>query len=60
VTVNIGGIQVPAAFAGLSPGFVGLYQVNIQVPSGVQPGDAVPLVITQAGVNSNTVTVAVR
>jgi uncharacterized protein (TIGR03437 family) len=34
--------------------------VNIQVPSGVQPGDAVPLVITQAGVNSNTVTVAVR
>jgi len=60
VTVSIGGIQVPAAFAGLSPGFVGLYQVNIQVPSGVQPGDAVPLVITQAGVNSNTVTVAVR
>ena len=60
VTVSIGGIQVPAAFAGLSPGFVGLYQVNIPVPSGVQPGDAVPLVITQAGVNSNTVTVAVR
>lgn len=60
VTVSIGGIQVPAAFAGLSPGFVGLYQVNIQVPSGVQPGDAVPLVMTQAGVNSNTVTVAVR
>jgi uncharacterized protein (TIGR03437 family) len=60
VTVSIGGIQVPAAFAGLSPGFVGLYQVNVQVPSGVQPGDAVALVITQAGVNSNTVTVAVR
>lgn len=60
VTVNIGGIQVPAAFAGLSPGFVGLYQVNIPVPSEVQPGDAVPLIITQTGVNSNTVTVAVR
>jgi len=60
VTVSIGGIQVPAAFAGLSPGFVGLYQVNIPVPSGVQPGDAVPLIITQGGVNSNTVTVAVR
>jgi uncharacterized protein (TIGR03437 family) len=60
VTVSIGGIPVPAAFAGLSPGFVGLYQVNIQVPSGVQPGDAVPLIITQAGVSSNTVTVAVR
>jgi uncharacterized protein (TIGR03437 family) len=60
VTVNIGGIQVLPTFAGLSPGFVGLYQVNIQVPSGVQPGDAVPLFITQGGVNSNTVTVAVR
>ena len=60
VTVNIGGIQVPAAFAGLSPGFVGLYQVNIQVPNGVQPDDAVPLIITQGGVDSNTVTVAVR
>ena len=60
VTVSIGGIQVTPTFAGLSPGYVGLYQVNVQVPSGVEPGDAVPLVITQGGVNSNTVTVAVR
>jgi len=59
VTVTVGGVQVPAAFAGLSPGFVGLYQVNIQVPSSVQPGNTVQLLLTQGGVNSNTVTIAV-
>lgn len=59
VTVTIGGVTVPADFAGLSPGFVGLYQVNIPVPAGVLPGSAVQLFLTQGGVTSNTVTIAV-
>jgi len=59
-TATVGGINAPVQFAGLAPGFVGLYQVNIQIPTGVPAGDAVPLVITQSGVASNTVTIAVR
>jgi uncharacterized protein (TIGR03437 family) len=40
VTVTIGGKQA-TVFGGnafLAPGFVGLYQINIQVPSGLSPG----------------------
>ena len=60
-TVTIGGI--PAAtpsFSGLAPGYVGLYQVNVQVPAGVAAGSAVPVVISMNGVNSNTATIAVQ
>ena len=38
---------------------VGLYQLNVQVPAGVEPGDAVEVVITVNGNVSNTVTIAV-
>jgi len=58
-TVTIGGITTNAAFSGLAPGFAGLYQVDVQVPQGVSPGDAVPLLITVGGTQSNTVTIAV-
>ena len=58
--VQIGGQNAAVDFAGLAPGFVGLYQVNVIVPVGVQPGAAVSLVLRADGVPSNTVTVAVR
>lgn len=57
--VSIGGVAVPAAFSGLAPGFVGLYQVNVQVPASVASGSAVPVVVSIGGVNSNTATIAV-
>ena len=60
VTATLGGLSAPVTFAGLAPGFVGLYQVNVKVPEGVAAGDAVSLVITQAEVSSNTVTIAVE
>jgi len=60
VTVTIAGKAAAVEFAGLTPGLVGLYQVNARVPEGVAAGSAVPLVITQNGVPSNTVTIAVR
>jgi uncharacterized protein (TIGR03437 family) len=37
-TVFFGATPVRAAYAGLAPGFVGLYQVNAQVPDGLTPG----------------------
>ncbi len=58
-TATIGGVNAPVQFAGLTPGFIGLYQVNVQIPPGVAPG-AVPLVLTQGGVSSNTVTIGVK
>jgi len=59
-SVTIGGVAAEVQFAGLTPGLVGLYQVNARIPGGVATGSAVPLVITQNGVPSNTVTFAVR
>lgn len=32
-TVRLAGRSVPVTYAGLAPGFVGLYQVNVQVPA---------------------------
>jgi uncharacterized protein (TIGR03437 family) len=59
-TVTIGGIPVTnILYSGLAPGLVGLYQLNVQVPAGVAPGDAVEVVITVNGNASNTVTIAV-
>jgi uncharacterized protein (TIGR03437 family) len=60
VKVTIGGVDAAVEFAGLAPGFVGLYQVNARVPAGVTVGNAVALVLTQNGVPSNTVTIAVK
>jgi uncharacterized protein (TIGR03437 family) len=60
VSVTIGGQPATVQFAGLTPGYAGLYQVNVQIPSGITPGSSVPLVISQDGVPGNTVTLAVR
>jgi len=47
-------------FSGLAPGYIGLYQVNVQVPPNSPTGDAVPLILSIGGVMSNTVTIAVQ
>lgn len=60
VTVTIGGVPVTPSFAGLAPGWVGLYQVNVQVPSNAPVGDAVPVALSVGGVASNQVTIAVQ
>ena len=58
--VNIPGTAASVQFAGLTPGEVGLYQVNAQVPQGTVKGPSVPLTISMGGVVSNTVTIAVK
>ena len=60
VTVTIGGQLAPVSFSGLTPGSVGLYQINAMVPSGIATGDAVPVIVTVAGQTSPPVTIAVR
>jgi uncharacterized protein (TIGR03437 family) len=59
-TVMIGDAQANVTFSGLSPGFVGLYQVNLQIPPNAPSGDAVPVVLTISGVTSNTATIAIQ
>ena len=58
-TVTIGGVSGTVIFSGLAPGFVGLYQINVQVPPGAPTGPSVPMVLTIGGVPSNTATIAV-
>jgi uncharacterized protein (TIGR03437 family) len=60
VTVTIGGVPVTPSFAGLAPGWVGLYQVNVQVPSGITAGTTVPVVVSINGASSPPVTVAIQ
>ena len=55
VTATIGGMDAPVGFAGLTPGFVGLEQVNLTIPD-LPPGEY-PLVITAGGAASNMVLV---
>ncbi len=59
-SVTIDGVPATVTFSGLAPGFVGLYQVNVEVPQEVSPGPALPLILTINGVPSNTVTIAVE
>lgn len=58
--VTIGGMTTRVSFAGLTPGFVGLYQVNVEVPPGAPSGAAVAVALTVGGISSNTATVAIQ
>jgi uncharacterized protein (TIGR03437 family) len=60
VTVVLNGAAFPATFAGLTPGFTGLYQVNVVFPSNTPPGLGLSLTLSQAGQLSNGVTVALQ
>ncbi len=57
--VTVDGNPAAVKFSGAAPGFVGLNQINIQVPSGTRTGSDIPVVLTIANKTSNTVTIAV-
>jgi uncharacterized protein (TIGR03437 family) len=58
--VTIGGVPATVTFAGVAPGFVGLYQVNVQVAPGTPAGSEQALQIRMNGIPGNAVTVAVQ
>lgn len=60
IIVTIGGVDAVVAFAGLTPGSAGLYQINAVIPQKVPGGEQVPVVINVAGVQSPAVTIAVQ
>jgi uncharacterized protein (TIGR03437 family) len=58
--VTVGGVPAQVVFAGMTPQFVGVYQLNIVIAAGTPTGNAVPLQISMNGVTSrNDVTIAV-
>lgn len=52
--VKIGGKAAQVLFSGLAPGIVGLYQVNVIVPTDSATGTDVELTIQQSGVTSRS------
>lgn len=52
VTVTIGGHGMIVSYAGLAPGYVGLYQINLRVPGDRVQGDSLPVAVTIGGVSS--------
>lgn len=57
--VRIGNLPATVIFAGLSPEFPGVNQVNVVVPPGVQTGDEVPLIINAGGNSDAARTIAI-
>jgi uncharacterized protein (TIGR03437 family) len=57
-TITVGGQSAHVDFAGLTPGFAGLYQVDFDVPASASSGN-LPVVISQNGVVTNSTTLPV-
>jgi uncharacterized protein (TIGR03437 family) len=56
-SLTIGGAPVPVLFAGLTPGLVGLYQINFQIPANA--GGTLELEVSQGGIVSNSTIIPV-
>ncbi len=55
--VLFGDVPGKVDFSGLSPQFVGVNQLNVEVPTGVKPGNTVPLQIRVNGFTSTSTAV---
>jgi len=57
--VSMAGVNAPVSFSGLTPGFIGLYQINAVVPAAVGTG-TVDVTVAAGGVTSNVAKMSVR
>ncbi len=57
--VRIGGVTAEALYAGPAAGWPGLLQVNVRVPEGAGPGEALPVDLRYGGFVSNVAALAV-
>ena len=60
VRVTLGGLPCEVQFAGMAPGFPGVYQVNFRVPSGARLAGSQDIVVAANGVASPAVRANVR
>ena len=59
--VLVGGKDVNVVWAGLTPQFPGVYQINITLPTGTPTGTAVSIQVVAGGITtSNTITMAIQ
>ena len=60
VTAVVNGVELPAAYAGLTLGFAGLYQVNVPIPASTPPGSGILLTLKEGGQISNSVNISLQ
>jgi uncharacterized protein (TIGR03437 family) len=60
VTVTIGGQAATVVFAGLAPGFPGLYQLNVTIPATLSGSGSLPLALETADTFTDQVNIEVR
>jgi uncharacterized protein (TIGR03437 family) len=60
VHVNVGGTDLTPAFAGLSPGSTGVYQVNAALPTNLPTTAPARVFVTINGQSSNALTIGLR
>jgi minor extracellular serine protease Vpr len=58
-TVIIGETTAAVSFSGLAPGFAGLYQINVTVPTALSPG-TYPITLTIGNQTSEASTIAIQ
>ena len=58
-TLTLNGVSVPVSFAGMTPGLVGLYQLDFQIPSDA-PDGTITVVLLQGTFASNATTLPVH
>lgn len=60
VNILIGGRELTPFYAGLAPGFIGLYQVNVALPGNLPPGLGQTVLLRSGGRDSNAGRISIR
>jgi uncharacterized protein (TIGR03437 family) len=59
-TLTVNGNAAHIDYLGLTPGLVGVGQINFEIPAGTPSGNTIPVVLTIAGTASKTVQISVK